>query len=129
MNRFTQKKFRLSGVAILSAFLMLGTSAHSEALNLGAKAKYIISIDPSARAAVEKAITNAGGKINTKYNYVFDGYAVELPTLVVSLIKKIPNILNLELDQTAIGLNIQNTVRLSRGPLLSPLRSGIFGRI
>ena len=104
MNSFTRKKFRLSGVAILSAFLMLGSSAHSEALNLGAKAKYIISIDPAARAAVEKAITNAGGKINTKYNYVFDGYAVELPTLVVSLIKKIPNILNLELDQTAVGL-------------------------
>ncbi len=68
MNRFTQKRFRLSGVAILSAFLMLGSSAHSEALNLGAKAKYIISIDPAARAAVEKAITGAGGKINTKYN-------------------------------------------------------------
>ena len=57
MNRFSRKKFRLSGVAILSTFLMLGSSAHSEALNLGAKAKYIISIDPAARAAVEKAIT------------------------------------------------------------------------
>ena len=93
MNRFTQKRFRLSGVAILATFLMLGSSSHSEALNLGTKAKYLISINPTARAAIETAITNAGGKINTKYNYVFDGYAVELPTLVVSLIKKIPNIL------------------------------------
>ena len=104
MKSFTRRKFRLSGVAILSAFLMLGSSSHSEALNLGAKAKYIISIEPAARAAVEKAITSAGGKINSKYNYVFDGYAVELPTLVVSLIKKVPNILSLELDQTAVGL-------------------------
>jgi hypothetical protein len=104
MKRFAQKKFRLSVVAFLSTFLMLGSSAHSEALNLGAKAKYIISINPAARAAVETAITNAGGKINTRYNHVFDGYAVELPTLVVSLIKKVPNILSLELDQTAVGL-------------------------
>ena len=52
MKRFTQKKFRLSVVAFLSTFLMLGSSAHSEALNLGAKAKYIISINPAARAAV-----------------------------------------------------------------------------
>jgi hypothetical protein len=104
MKSFNQKKFRLSVVAFLSTFLMLSSSAHSEALNLGSKAKYIISINPAARSAVETAITNAGGKINSKYNYVFDGYAVELPTLVVSLIKKVPNILSLELDQTAVGL-------------------------
>ena len=108
MKRFTQKKFRLSAVAILSTFMMLGSTAHSEALDLGPKASYIISINPAARAAIETAITNAGGKINSKYNYVFDGYAVELPSLIVALIKKIPNILSLELDQTAVGLDIQN---------------------
>jgi hypothetical protein len=108
MKRFTHKKFRTSAVAILSTFMLLGSSANSEALDLGPKASYIISINPTARAAIESAITNAGGKINTKYNYVFDGYAVELPSLIVSLIKKIPNILSVELDQTAVGLDIQN---------------------
>ncbi|NBV66408.1 MAG: S8 family peptidase, partial [Actinobacteria bacterium] len=108
MKRLNQKKFRLSAVAVLSTFLMLGSSAHSEALDLGPKAKYIISINPTARAAIETAITNAGGKIDTKYNYVFDGYTVELPSLIVALVKKIPNILSLELDQAAIGLAIQN---------------------
>ena len=109
MKRFSQKKFRLSAVAILSTFMLLGSSAHSEALDLGAKAKYIISINPIARSAIETAVTKAGGKIGTKYNYAFDGYAVELPMLVVSAVKKIPNILTLELDQTAVGLDIQNT--------------------
>ena len=108
MKRFVQKKFRLSVVAILSTFLMLGSSAHSEALDLGPKAKYIISINPSARAAIETAIINAGGKIDKKYSYVFDGYTVELPSLIVAVVKKIPNILSLELDQTAVGLAIQN---------------------
>ena len=88
MKRFTQKKFRLSAVAILSTFLMLGSSAHSEALDLGPKAKYIISINPSARAAIETAITNAGGKIDKKYSYVFDGYTVELPSLIVAVVKR-----------------------------------------
>jgi subtilisin family serine protease len=109
MKRFSQKKFRLSAVAILSTFMLLGSAAHSEALDLGPKAKYIISINPSARAAIETAIVKSGGQINTKYNYVFDGFAVELPSLVVSLVKKIPNVLSLELDQSVVGLDIQNT--------------------
>ena len=109
MKRFTQKKFRLSAVAILSTFMMIGNSSHSEALDLGPKSKYIISINPDARAAIEKAIISAGGKIDSKYSYVFDGYAVELPSLIVNLVKKIPNILTLEADQALVGLDIQNT--------------------
>nr|MSZ50945.1 S8 family serine peptidase [Actinomycetota bacterium] len=108
MKRYAQKKFRLAVIACISTFMLVGTSAHSEALNLGTTSKYIISINPSARLAVEAAVIRAGGKIGTQYNYVFDGYVVELPSLIVSLVKKIPNILTLEPDQTAVGLDIQN---------------------
>ena len=62
------------------------------ALDLGAKAKYIISVTPSAKAAVEAAVVKAGWKIDAKYNYVFDGYVVELPKIVAGLLAKIPNV-------------------------------------
>jgi hypothetical protein len=63
------------------------------ALDLGAKAKYIISVSPSAKAAIEATVAKNGWKIDQKYNYAFDGYTVELPKLVAGLLAKIPNVL------------------------------------
>ena len=87
----------------MTVFSLTVTQAPAEAINLGPTAKYIISITPSARAAIESAVTAAGGKIGTKYNYVFDGFVAELPTLIVPLIKKIPNILTIEPDAPETG--------------------------
>ena len=79
------------------------------ALDLGAKAKYIISVTPSAKAAIEATVIKNGWKIDTKYNYVFDGYVIELPKLVAGLLSKIPNVLTVEEDKPVAGLAIQNT--------------------
>jgi subtilisin family serine protease len=81
----------------------------STAIDLGAKGKYIISVTPTAKAAVEAAVIKAGGKINNKYNYVFDGYMVELPKLIANLLGRIPNVLTVEEDAPVAGLAIQNT--------------------
>ena len=104
-----KKNWRIALIALLTSFTLTATQAPAEAAGLGPTAKYIISITPSARAAIESAVTAAGGKIGTKYNYVFDGFVAELPTLLVPLIKKIPNILTIEPDAPVSGLAIQNT--------------------
>ena len=104
-----KKNWRIALIALFTSFTLTATQAPAEAINLGPTAKYIISITPSARAAVESAVTAAGGKIGTKYNYVFDGFVVELPTFLLPLIKKIPNILTIEPDAPVFGLAIQNT--------------------
>ena len=102
-------KLRVSIVVVLTIFSLSSTMVPTTALDLGAKAKYIISVTPSAKAAVEAAITKNGWKIDSKYNYVFDGYTVELPKLVASLLSKIPNVLTVEEDKAVTGLAIQNT--------------------
>jgi subtilisin family serine protease len=79
------------------------------ALDLGAKAKYIISVTPSAKAAIEATVIKNGWKIDSKFNYVFDGYVIELPKIVVGLLAKIPNVLTVEEDMPVSGLAIQNT--------------------
>ena len=104
-----KKNWRIALIALLTSFTLTATQAPAEAINLGPTAKYIISITPSARAAIESAVTAAGGKIGTKYNYVFDGFVAELPTFLLPLIKKIPNILTIEPDAPVFGLAIQNT--------------------
>jgi hypothetical protein len=63
------------------------------ALDLGAKAKYIISVTPSAKAAIEATVIKNGWKIDQKYSYAFDGYVIELPKLVADLLSNIPNVL------------------------------------
>jgi subtilisin family serine protease len=81
----------------------------TSALDLGAKAKYIISINPAAKAAVEAAVVKAGGKVEARYNYVFDGYTVELPKLVAGLLSRIPNVLTVEEDKPVSLLTIQKS--------------------
>jgi hypothetical protein len=84
------------------------TTVPATAIDLGSKARYIISVTPSARAAVEAAIVKSGGTVKNKYSHVFDGFTVELPKLVAGLLAKIPNVLTVEEDLPVTGLNIQN---------------------
>ncbi len=108
MNKINTKA-RITSVIIATIFSLSTTMVPTTALDLGAKAKYIISINPAAKAAVEAAVLKAGGKVQNRYNYVFDGYTVELPKLVAGLLSKIPNVLTVEEDRDVFGLAIQNT--------------------
>ena len=102
-------RLRVSLIVVLTIFSLSSTMVPTTALDLGAKAKYIISVTPSAKAAVEAAVVKAGWKIDSKYNYVFDGYTVELPKLVAGLLARIPNVLTVEEDREVMGLSIQKT--------------------
>jgi len=77
------------------------------ALNLGPSSLYIIKVSPSARVAIELAVKNAGGSIEKKYQYAFDGYVVKMPNIAAAILSKIPNILTVEKDAPMNGLNIQ----------------------
>ena len=102
-------KTRISILVVLTIFSLSSTMVPTSAIDLGAKAKYIISVSPSAKATIEATVTKNGWKIDKKYNYVFDGYTIELPKLVASLLSKIPNVLTVEEDRDVFGLAIQNT--------------------
>ena len=105
----SKAKVRTFLVVLIAIFSLSTTMVPTSAIDLGAKAKYIISVTPTAKAAVEAAVVKAGGKIQSRYNYVFDGFTVELPKLVASALTKIPNILTIEEDRDVLGLAIQNT--------------------
>jgi hypothetical protein len=105
----SKAKFRASLIVLLTIFSLTSTMVPTSALDLGAKAKYIISVTPSAKATIEAAVAKNGWKIDKKYNYAFDGYTVELPKLVAGLLAKIPNVLTVEEDRDVFGLAIQNT--------------------
>ena len=81
MNRF-KNRVRASLLIALTIFSLSSTMVPTSAIDLGAKAKYIISVSPSAKATIEATVTKNGWKIDKKYNYVFDGYTIELPKLV-----------------------------------------------
>jgi subtilisin family serine protease len=108
MKRINQR-FRIAFVVALTIFSLSSTMVPTSAIDLGAKAKYIISVTPSAKAAIEAVVIKNGWKIESKYNYVFDGYTVELPKLVAGLLAKIPNVLTVEEDKPVEGLAIQNS--------------------
>ncbi len=109
MLNLSKAKVRSLLIVLLVIFSLSSTMVPTTALDLGARAKYIISVNPTAKAAVEAAVVKAGGKIDKKYNYVFDGYTVELPKLIAGLLAKLPNVLTVEEDREVFGLAIQNT--------------------
>ena len=49
-------RLRVSLVVVLTVFSLSSTMVPTTALDLGAKAKYIISVTPTAKAAVEAAV-------------------------------------------------------------------------
>ena len=102
-------RLRVSLIVVATILSLSSTMVPATALDLGAKAKYIISVNPSARAAIEAAILKSGGTLKQKYNYVFDGYVVELPKILAGALSKIPNVLTVEEDKEVFGLAIQNT--------------------
>ena len=88
-----RKSFRTMATVFIALAATLGSSAHAEAALLGPSSNYIIQITPEARVAIESAVKNAGGTINSRYQYAFDGFVVKLPDMLLPLLKKIPNIL------------------------------------
>ena len=108
MRNLGKAKYKSILIVAITIFSLNATAVPTSAIDLGAKGKYIISVKPAARAAIEAAITKAGGKLSNKYSYVFDGYTVELPKLVASLLSRIPDVLTVEEDLPVSGFNIQN---------------------
>ena len=49
-------RLRVSLIVLLTVFSLSSTMVPTTALDLGAKAKYIISVTPSAKAAIEAAV-------------------------------------------------------------------------
>jgi hypothetical protein len=73
MFNFNLRKFRVALLVSLTIFSMGMTTVPASAIDLGAKGRYIISVTPTARAAIEAAIAKNGGTVKNKYSYVFDG--------------------------------------------------------
>ena len=113
LNR-SKAKFRSLLIVLVAIFSLSSTMVPTSALDLGAKAKYIISVTPSAKAAIEATVVKNGWKIDQKYNYVFDGYTVELPKLVAGLLAKIPNVLTVEEDREVFAsLTVKENLSLA----------------
>jgi hypothetical protein len=66
--------------------LVLGLTPANAAISFGPSSLYIIKITPTARAAIEAAVKNAGGTIEAKYQYVFDGYVIKMPDVLATLL-------------------------------------------
>lgn len=107
MLALKRKSFRTIATVFIALSATLGSTSHAEAALLGPSSNYIIQITPEARVAIETAVKNAGGTINSRYQYAFDGFVVKLPDMLLPLLKKIPNILTIEKDQPVTGLAIQ----------------------
>lgn len=107
MLALKRKSFRTIATVFIALSATLGSTSHAEAALLGPSSNYIIQITPEARVAIENAVKNAGGKIDTRFQYAFDGFVVKLPDMLLPLLKKIPNILTIEKDQPVTGLAIQ----------------------
>ena len=95
-NRRSIARALISVVASVAVVFTASTPANS--FSFGPKATYLVQITPTAKAAVESAITKAGGKVEDRYQYVFDGFKIELPVAAVRLLKLVPNVLTIEED-------------------------------
>ena len=107
MLALKRKSFRTIATVFIALSATLGSTSHAEAALLGPSSNYIIQITPEARVAIESAVKKAGGTINSRYQYAFDGFVVKLPDMLLPLLKKIPNILTIEKDQPVTSLAIQ----------------------
>jgi len=103
------KTFRRILIPLLLVFGLLSSTAPAQSLDLGPSSNYLIRITPEAKAVIEKTIIQYGGKVEARYQYVFDGFLVKLPDVAVGLLKKLPTVLIIEKD-APVSLNaIQNT--------------------
>jgi hypothetical protein len=94
---------------LLLVFGLLFSSVPSQAIDLGACSNYIIRVTPEAKVAIEKTVLQYGGKIGSRYQYVFDGFLVKLPDVAVGLLKKLPTVLIIEKDIPVSLTAIQKT--------------------
>ena len=69
--------------------LALSASVPVNASTLSPKATYLIQFQPSTRSAVEGEIKKAGGIIEDRYRYVFEGVKVEIPVAMVRTLSKL----------------------------------------
>ena len=67
MRKTNLVRFRVATLVATIIFSMGMTTVPASAIDLGAKGKYIISVTPSARAAIEAAVVKAGGKAQTPF--------------------------------------------------------------
>jgi subtilisin family serine protease/phosphodiesterase/alkaline phosphatase D-like protein len=107
MSAFKRKSFRSAATVVIALTAMMGSTSHAEAGLLGPSSNYIVKITPEARATVESAIKNAGGRVDGQFKYAFDGFIINLPDMLIPILKKIPNILTVEKDMPVNGLAIQ----------------------
>lgn len=107
MSVFSRKSFRSVATVAIALTAMLGSTSHAEAGLLGPSSNYIVQITPEARATVESAIKKAGGRVDGQFKYAFDGFVINLPDMLIPVLKKIPNVLTVEKDMPVSGLAIQ----------------------
>jgi hypothetical protein len=62
MRKRIANRLRISFIVLLTIFSLSSTMVPTTALDLGAKAKYIISVTPSAKAAIEATVVKNGWK-------------------------------------------------------------------
>lgn len=86
-------------IGLLLGGLITTQATPVEALNLGPTATYLVRVTPAAKAAAEAAIGKIGGNVEARYNYVFDGFKIKLPTVAYTLLSRIPNVLSIEEDK------------------------------
>jgi len=63
---------RIFGLGALSISLFITSTAPAQSLDLGPSSTYLVQVSPAAKATIEKTLGAYGGKIEKKYQYVFD---------------------------------------------------------
>ena len=107
MHQIKRKSFRSIATAFIALAAITTSSAQAEAALLGPSSNYLVKITPATQAAVESAIKSAGGTINARYQYAFNGFVIKLPDMLIPLLKKIPNVLTVEKDMPVVLNAIQ----------------------
>ncbi len=107
MHQIKRKSFRSIATAFIALAAITTSSAQAEAALLGPSSNYLVKITPATQAAVESAIKSAGGTINARYQYAFNGFVIKLPDMLIPFLKKIPNVLTVEKDMPVVLNAIQ----------------------
>lgn len=106
---FNRKRRTVPSIAtvFIASVAMMAPTAGADAALFGTSSNYLVRITPAAQAAAESAIKTAGGQVNARFQYAFNGFVVKLPDALVPVLKKLPNILTVEKDMPVSGIAIQ----------------------
>ena len=102
------RSFSTLFVSLLAIFGLLGSTAPAQSLDLGPSSNYLVRVTPEAKAAIEKTLGAYGGKIDARYQYVFDGFLVKLPDVAITALRRLSAILVIEKDAPVEMSVIQN---------------------